>query len=173
MRTALAFTLMLLCGIHAPCAPPAEALTINGVRLSPEKVQAIQKQYGLRMANGDYWYDRRSGAWGYVGGPAVGQVHPFLELGGALKASASNGHTGVFINGRELHILDVRALQQITVVMPGRYWCDARGNLGFEGGPALINLYALAAAAQQRGGGVRREGILSTYDKTGAVVLGR
>lgn len=173
MRAGLVLALVLLCGAAAPCAPPANAVTINGVRLPIEKVQSIQKQYGIRMANGDYWYDRVSGAWGYAGGPAAGQIYPYLDLGGPLKASASSGHTGVFINGRELHIMDVRALQQITIVMPGRYWCDARGNMGFEGGPALVNLYALAAAANQRGGGVRREGILSTYDKTGAAVIGR
>jgi len=90
-----------------------------------------------------------------------------------LKVNASRGRTGVFINGRELHLLDVRALQQITMVIPGRYWCDAMGNIGFEGGPPLANLWALAAAANARGGAVKREGILSTYDKTGAVVIGQ
>jgi hypothetical protein len=103
----------------------------------------------------------------------MGQIHPFLDLGGPLKAKASNGTTGVFINGRELHVVDVLRLQQITRVIPGRYWCDAYGNIGFEGGPVLVNLWALAAAANARGGGVKREGILSTYDKTGAVVIGQ
>jgi hypothetical protein len=34
--------------------------------------------------------------------------------------------------------------------MQGRYFVDAYGNAGFEGGPALVNLVALA---QQRRGG--------------------
>lgn len=167
------FSTMLMCGITASASWAADGVTINGVHITSEKAQSIQKQYGMRIVNGDYWYDKISGAWGYVGGPAMGQIYPFIDLGGPLQTNASNGNTGVFINGRELHMLDVRALQQITTVIPGRYWCDAMGNMGFEGGPALVNLWALANAANARGSGVRREGILSTYDKTGAVVIGR
>ncbi len=164
---------MLFPGAAAFNARAADGVSVNGVRLSPEKVQSLQKQYGIRIVSGDYWYDKISGAWGYAGGPAVGQIYPFLDFGGPMKANASNGNTSVFINGRELHLRDVRALQQITVVIPGSYWCDALGNMGFEGGPALVNLWALANAANSRGAGVKREGILSTYDKTGAVVIGR
>jgi len=52
-------------------------------------------------------------------------------------------------------------------VYRGFYWMDANGNFGLVGGPIIGNLWALS----QRSGG-RREGILSTYDKTGAVVIG-
>ena len=90
-----------------------------------------------------------------------------LALGGALRRDASNGNTGVVINGRELHWLDVSRLQQVTPVYRGSYWMDASGNFGLLGGPLMGNLWALS----QRSGG-RREGILSTYDKTGAVVIG-
>jgi hypothetical protein len=165
-------TTILLCGIAVSGARAAGGVTVNGVSITPEKVQSIQKQYGIRIVNGDYWYDKISGAWGYIGGPTVGQIYPYIDLGGPMKADVSNGNTGVFINGRELHVMDVRALQQITIVIPGRYWCDAMGNIGFEGGPALANLWALANAANSQGAGVKREGILSTYDKTGAVVIG-
>ena len=166
-------TTMLLCGIAVSATWAAGGVTVNGVHITSEKAQSIQKQYGMRIVNGDYWYDKISGAWGYSGGPGMGQISPFIDLGGPLKANASHGNTKVFINGRELHVQDVRALQQITVVIPGRYWCDAQGNIGFEGGPALVNLRALANAANSRGGGVRREGVLSTYDKTGVAVIGR
>jgi hypothetical protein len=149
---------------------PVSQVIVNEVTVPQGTVQALEQQYRMRIKNGDYWYDRISGAWGYHGGPCMGQIRPFLELGGPLKPSASNGNTGIFINGRELHYLDVRGLQQITVVIPGRYRCDARGNIGFEGGPPLANLGALANAARSRG--VRRQGILSTYDKTGATVIG-
>jgi hypothetical protein len=91
------------------------------------------------------------------GGPALGQIHAGLKLGGALRADASGGGqgklTGLFINGRELHPRDVAALQQITPVIPGRYWVDAQGNGGYEGGPAIFNLYVLAQQAARRGGG--------------------
>ncbi len=127
--------------------------------------------YRTRIPPGAYWYDTLCGAWGLEGGPCRGLIQAGLTLGGPLRADASNGNTGVFINGRQLHLLDVLALQQITMVMPGRYWVDASGNAGFEGGPAMVNLWALASAGAS-GGGVKREGILSTYDKTGVAVFG-
>jgi hypothetical protein len=148
----------------------AGQVVVNDVAVDQATLKALEQSYGIRAVDGNYWYDRLSGAWGYRSGPAVGQILPSLNLGGPLKANASNGNTKVFINGRELHVLDVRALQSITVVIPGRYWCDAQGNIGFEGGRPLANLWALANAAASRG--VRREGILSTYDKTGAAVIG-
>jgi hypothetical protein len=61
--------------------------------------------------------------------------------------------TGVFINGRELHPLDVQGLQQlIGQVLPGRWWVDAQGNYGLEGGPPLGNLMVLARANRSGGG---------------------
>jgi hypothetical protein len=147
--------------------PAQGSVIINGVRLSDEKVKTLEKQYGIRILNGDYWYDKMCGAWGFRGGPAVGLITPFLDLGGPLQPNASNGNTGVFFNGRELHRSDVLALQQITPVFQGRYWVNARGDIGIEGGPALANLWVLANSR-----GVKREGILSTYDKTGIAVFG-
>jgi hypothetical protein len=61
------------------------------------------------------------------------------------------------------------------IPLPGRYWMDAAGTFGYVGGPAIGNIYWLANAANNRGGGgntVRRQGILSTYDKTGVAVFG-
>jgi hypothetical protein len=39
------------------------------------------------------------------------------------------------------------------VVYPGRYWVDAQGNAGPEGGPALVNLVAVARARAAQGAG--------------------
>lgn len=147
--------------------PAQDSVIINGVHLSDDKVKALGKQYGIHILPGDYWYDKMCGAWGFRGGPSAGLIPPSLDLGGLLQSNASNGNTGVFINGRELHMLDVVALQQITPVYQGRYWVDAQGNIGLEGGPALTNLWLLANTR-----GAKKEGILSTYDKTGAVVIG-
>jgi len=116
-----------------------------------------------------HWYDPTSGAWGVAGGPALGFAPPGLEWGGKLRADASNGDTGVFVNGRELHRVDVALLMQITTVIPGRYWVNAIGDYGFEGGPKLGNFVLLIQAATKA---TRREGILSGYDKTGASVIG-
>jgi len=151
----------------APSKSQGQEVIVNGVRLSNDKITALQKQYGLTVVPGDYWYDKMCGAWGFRGGPSAGLILPYIDLGGPLQANASNGNTGVFINGRQLHMLDVVALQQITPVYQGRYWVDAQGNIGLEGGPALINLWLLANSR-----GVKKEGILSTYDKTGVAVLG-
>jgi hypothetical protein len=49
---------------------------------------------------------------------------------------------------------------------------DSFGNFGYEGRPVLGNIVAIANAARGSGASVRKEGILSTYDKTGAVVIG-
>jgi hypothetical protein len=47
-------------------------VTVNGVRLSPEQIRAIEQSLGMRVQSGHYWYDAASGYWGRVGGPALG-----------------------------------------------------------------------------------------------------
>ncbi len=143
-----------------PATPGAvRAVYLNRVALDPKDVAALEKTYRVRILDGRYWYDKVSGAWGMEGGAALGQIHPGLKLGGALRADASGGGqgnlTGVFINGRELHPQDVAALSQIVYpILPGRYWLDAQGNAGYENGPAQWNLASLAQqAAAARGGG--------------------
>jgi hypothetical protein len=162
---------MLLCAFCISPGRAAGGVTINGVRLSPETIRQLEARYRVRILDGDFWYDKYSGAWGFMGGPCIGQILPSLDLGGPLNPDCFGGNTGVFVNGRHLHAQDVYLLYQITgVIIPGRYWCDPYGNIGFEGGPALLNLYS---AAQARfGGGGQRQGILSGYDKTGIAVIG-
>ncbi len=59
-------------------------------------------------------------------------------------------------------------MSRITRVLTGRYWMDASGNFGYGREPMIGNIHALANSAR-----APRQGILSTYDKTGAVVIGR
>jgi hypothetical protein len=73
-----------------------------------------------------------------------------------MPAECSGGNTGVFINGRELHQIDVMLLSQIGPVLRGKFWLDSNGLFGFEGGPALGNLFAAANAAASRGQGQHR-----------------
>ena len=110
---------------------------------------------------GTYWYDKVSGAWGYQGGPLAGLGPAGLDVGGPLAADALNGNTGVFINGRELAAIDVLRLQQWigTPVMQGRFWVDANGYFGYEGGPVVGNLVLLA---QQNGTRYGRQGNTTT-----------
>lgn len=125
-------------------------VVINGQQLSEATINSMQRQYGVQMVAGRYWYDPVSGLWGAEGGPAAGSVLPNLSLGGPLRANASNGDTGIFLNGRQLPRRDLNYLQNIAGYMqPGRYWLDANGNAGREGGPALVNLIQLAS--QQNG----------------------
>ena len=121
-----------------------------------EQLEAFSR---TRLPDGAYWYDPASGVAGRWGGPGAVLLIPGLPLGGSLPANASGGGdgrlTGIFVNGRELHPDDVRALMAIYgEAWPGRWWVDGLGNFGAEGGPAIGNLRQAAAqaAAQARGG---------------------
>jgi hypothetical protein len=141
-------------GADAPANPGQRNVVINGKNLSEAELARAEQTYRIRIPDADYWYDRVLGAWGARGGPALGLIAPGLDLGGPLQADASGGGTNVFVNGRALHPYDLVALQQITgPVMAGRYFITADGLAGFEGGPPLWNLAALAAQAQGGGGG--------------------
>jgi hypothetical protein len=122
----------------------SRGVVINGVRLSDDHVDTLEDMYHTHMRDGTYWYDRICGAWGVEGGPTLGFMQAGLDMGGPLRADASHGDTGVFINGRELHRLDVVGLRQLGPVLAGRYWVDAMGNFGFEGGMMIGNLWLLA-----------------------------
>lgn len=127
------------------------AVVVNGVALDAQTITMLERTYRVPLLPGRYWYDPASGLWGYERGPTKGQILPGLQLGGRLRADASGGGTRVFFNGRELHPAEVAYLRQLAgTVRPGRYWVNAMGVGGYEGGPAFFDLRALAA---QRGGG--------------------
>jgi hypothetical protein len=151
-----------------PKKEPTLAIVINDEKLSAETIEQLQQKYRVQLHGGNYWYDGKTGAWGFIGGPVCGLVAADLPIGGALKSDASNGNTGVFFNGRNLHMQDVMALQTILpMVIPGRYWMDAYGNFGPEGGMMVGNIWAYAQAAN-----APRKGILSTYDNVGGAMIG-
>lgn len=163
----------------AAAAPTTERrLTFNGHAATAQDLQIVaqlEARWGQRVPDGNYWYDDMSGAAGVWGGPARGVLPAGLHLGGPLPANASGGGdgslTGVFINGRELHPMDVALLQQLVgQVYPGRWWVDGQGNFGLEGGMALGNLYQIAQAAQQRGGGGGDS--YYSHDQNGSVFVG-
>lgn len=126
------------------------AVVVNAQPLKADEVRALERRFSMRAQPGRYWYDAVSGAWGFEGGPTMGWVAAGLRLGGPLRADASGGGTGVFINGRELHPLDVWALSQLGPVWRGRWWVDARGFFGPERGPAWGNLWLLVQQRSQQ-----------------------
>jgi hypothetical protein len=155
----------------AKSAAPTRKVRFNKRLLGASELATLERlERGVgRLDDGAYWYDPRTGASGRWGGPALAFLPPGLELGGPLPADASGGGqgtlTGVFVNGRELHPLDVLGLQQlIGQVWPGRWWVDAQGNYGLEGGPPLGNLVLLARARQSSGG--RRQAWSKHYEGT-------
>ena len=164
LRTILTF--LILAGLVAMSSQAqTRSVIINQVRLSDQVVLQLEQRYRVPIRDGNYWYDRNSGAWGMSGGPTAGFILPNLDVGGPLRADASNGHTGVFINGRQLHQIDVMGLLQLGPVYQGRYWMDGAGNIGVEKGPMLVNLWQLVRTANQRGGG----GAYSSYSRSGSM----
>ena len=142
--------------VTTPAAERARAIEVNGAPLDAAGLRALAQVEAVigAVPPGRYWYDAASGGAGAWGGPASAYLGPGLPLGGRLPADASGGGggglTGVFVNGRELHPIDVQGLGRVLQqVQRGRWWWDAAGNVGKEGGPMLFNFYRLLEQQQR------------------------
>ncbi len=147
------------------------AVHVNGRPLGEAELNTLRQVQGAVPPPGRYWYDPVCGAWGLEGGPQRSIAAAGMRLGGPLAANASNGTTGVFINGRQLHLQDVAILRSLVgVVLPGRWWVDARGNFGMEGGPMIGNLFAIVQSrmAGASGGSSGSSGRYGTLVSDGA-----
>lgn len=160
--------------------PVGRAVEFNGRMLDGAALELLRPVEAVigPVPSGRYWYDAMSGGAGVLGGPAAAYLGPGLALGGPLPASASGGGdgrtTGVFVNGRELHPLDVGGLQRHGPVYPGRYWWDRFGNVGLEGGPMLFNFFALLQQQERSSRSTYRPGARSgesTYVGKGCVAV--
>jgi hypothetical protein len=155
---------------HAAPLPASvrQHILVNGVPLSAAGA-AILQRLGIRPLPGAYWYDSVSGAVGAIGQGTSGFLPAGLPLGGPLPADASNGTSGVFVNGRQLTAAEKAFLESVlgTPIAPGSYFLDANGDAGLQGGPVVANLVQLA-----RERGIGHASHLSTYDLTGLSVLG-
>lgn len=140
---------LLLILLTFPNCHAQDKVYVNGQKVPISELKAIKINYGITIGDGNYWYDSRCGAWGFKNGPTQGFIPARLKVGGYLKSTASNGKTNVFVNGRELPLVDVRALQRIINVVPGRFWLDDKGNGGYEGMAPTFNLVYLT---RQKGG---------------------
>lgn len=162
--------------VWEPGAARERNVYINRVKLPSDRVQQMERQYQTLIMDGRYWYDAMCGAWGVEGGPTLGFILAGLDLPGPMPADVSGGGTGIFINGREIHVQDQMALQQIFgVTYPGRYWLDAQGNLGIEGGMAIANLAVAmqAAAGRQYGSATGAGGTVASDGQGGFMFSGK
>ncbi|MDH3858813.1 MAG: hypothetical protein OEV07_12535 [Gammaproteobacteria bacterium] len=147
---------------------------VNRVQLDLFSLQELEAHNDLPIADGRYWYDIDTGAWGVEGGPTAGLIYPGLPLPTPMPPDISGGGTGIFINGREIHPLDQQALYQLFgVTYQGDFWMDSQGNLGYVGGPAIVNILQASQAAQSDGiGGSVTHGYDSTYGARGTAAGG-
>ena len=135
-----------------------EKVLINGITLTNEQLSEFEKTYGAKPQPGNYWYDTNSGFYGVIGFQAYGFMLPDHDFG-TIKRNASNGDSGVVVNGRELPQTEWAIWSQILGywIQPGFYWLDQYGNAGYEGFPTpVVNLYV--AAQQNAYGGAGGSG---------------
>lgn len=158
---------------EATTAQPGEVI-VNGLALDARARQLLELSYRTRLAPARYWYDPVSGLWGLEGAPSSGQIAPGLRVGGQLNPQASVGRfagvTRVFVNGREIPPQELRYLEGLYGnVRRARYWLNARGIGGYEGGPALFDLRATANArqAQANNGSYTRRGAFGNTGSDG------
>jgi len=125
-------------------------------------LESLEADHAVRLPDQRYWYDRVSGAFGVEGGPALALIPPGMDLGGPLRSDASNGTTGIFVNGRQLPLGERNFMQGLigARIAPGRYWLVHDGTWGHEGGVPQGNLVAAAREAAQQAGGAGRRGSL-------------
>jgi len=145
----------------------ATGVFINEREVASAQIDALVKMYGGAPPKGRYWYDTRSGLYGYWGFEAAGYIRPGHDFG-TLSSRASNGNTGVFINGREINLTEAAFFQRVFgVVYRGNFWLDGRtGYVGVVGNPTPV---ANLADAIQRSG-VMRSSEYHWRDGSGAVV---
>lgn len=135
--------------------PVGTQVFINGHELTQQEVDALTATYHYPPLKGHFWYDTMSGAWGAEGREPAGFLLPGHDFG-PLSPRASNGNTGVFINGREINMVEAGNIQRtFGAVYQGRWWIDGRtGNYGVEGNPMPVGniLAALRAQSSSRNG---------------------
>jgi len=166
---AAAATALLVLAPAASASAASNAVIVNRQPLGNDQVQLLEWYYGVTIQPGAYWYDPVSGLWGSEGGPSSGQMAPNLPLGGPLRSDASNGHTGVYFNGRQLTDSEVAYLRNLFgTAPPGHYWLDASGTGGLENGPALFSLAAAAPRQATNYAGTTNRNQFGAYGSDGS-----
>ncbi|TVU49338.1 hypothetical protein EJB05_00646, partial [Eragrostis curvula] len=115
----------------------ADDVYVNGLSLLSEELVILQ---GCpcpppRLRPGFYWYDKVSGFWGKEGHKPHCIISPNLNIKGFLHQKASNGNTGILINGREITKSELQMLKLAGVQCAGKphFWVNADGTYQEEG----------------------------------------
>ncbi|KAG6552279.1 hypothetical protein Mapa_006132 [Marchantia paleacea] len=130
-------------------------VVVNGVKIRDDCVRKAESQAGP-IHPGKYWYDSRAGFWGAAGGPCLGIIPPFIEeLDYPMAADCAGGSTGITVNGRELHHMDLQKLvSRGFPSVPGMaYRVDIDGRfVELSSGAELRGLGHLAPSLKQKRG---------------------
>ncbi|XP_020584148.1 extra-large guanine nucleotide-binding protein 1 [Phalaenopsis equestris] len=114
-----------------------EDVCVNGKPLTHEEIFMLQSCpcSPSKLRPGYYWYDKVSGFWGKVGHKPDKIISPNLNVGGSIMRNASNGNTGILINGREITKVELQMLKWAGVQCAGNphFWVNSDGTYQEEG----------------------------------------